>query len=168
MAGTDDRPAFIADAMLGRLARALRMLGLDTSYRPDIDDNELKMTALREGRAILTRDHEVADTSLPVTVLLVESDHVEEQLVQTVNAFGLTPTGGFFTRCLICNVELEDVPADNVRARVPEYVFATQTRFVRCPSCGRVYWPATHVERARKWIAEVLGTNALEDADGDS
>ncbi|MCK5596539.1 MAG: Mut7-C RNAse domain-containing protein [Candidatus Eisenbacteria sp.] len=168
MAETDDRPAFIADAMLGRLARALRMLGLDTFYRPDIDDNELKMTALREGRAILTRDHEVADTNLPVTVLLIESDHVEEQLLQTARAFRIAPGGRLFSRCLICNVEVEDVEKCEVRERVPEYVYETQERFSRCPSCGRVYWPATHVERARKWIAEVLGANALEDADGNS
>jgi uncharacterized protein with PIN domain len=162
MAGTDDRPAFIADAMLGRLARALRMLGLDTQYRPDIDDNELKMTALREGRVILTRDREVADTSLPVTVLLVESDHVEEQLLQTARAFRIAPGGRLFSRCLICNVEVEDVEKCEVRERVPEYVYETQERFSRCPSCGRIYWAGTHVERAREWLERVLGTRGRE------
>ena len=157
MAGTDDRPEFIADAMLGRLARALRMLGFDTFYRPDIDDNELKMTALREGRVILTRDHDVADTSLPVTVLLVESDHVEEQLLQTARAFRIAPGGRLFSRCLICNVEVENVEKCEVRERVPEYVYETQKRFSRCPSCGRVYWAGTHVERAREWLERVLG-----------
>lgn len=162
MAGTDEKPTFIADAMLGRLARALRMLGLDTSYRPDIDDTELKMTALREGRAILTRDHEVADTSLPVTVLLVESDHVEEQLLQTARAFRIAAGGKLFSRCLICNVEVEDVEKCEVRERVPEYVYETQERFSRCPSCGRVYWAATHVERAREWLERVLGKQGRE------
>ena len=162
MAGTDDRPEFIADAMLGRLARALRMLGFDTFYRPDIDDNELKMTALREGRVILTRDHEVADTNLPVTVLLVESDHVEEQLLQTARAFRIAPGGKLFSRCLICNVEVEDVEKCEVRERVPEYVYETQERFSRCPSCGRVYWAATHVERAREWLERVLGKQGRE------
>ena len=158
MADTDEKPTFIADAMLGRLARALRMLGLDTQYRPDIDDSELKMVALREGRVILTRDHEVADTGLPITVLLIESDHVEDQLLQTARAFHISPGGGLFSRCLICNVEVEDAPPSEVRERVPEYVFATQSRFSRCPSCGRVYWAATHVEHAREWLERVLGS----------
>ncbi len=162
MAGADDRPAFIADAMLGHLARALRMLGLDTFYRRDIDDNELKMTALREGRVILTRDHEVAGTSLPVTVLLVESDHVEEQLLQTARAFRIARGGKLFSRCLICNVEVEDVEKREVRERVPEYVYETQERFSRCPSCGRVYWAGTHVERAREWLERVLGKQGRE------
>ena len=158
MVVTDDRPAFIADAMLGRLARALRMLGLDTRYRPDIDDNELKMTALREGRVILTRDHEVADTNLAVTVLLIESDHLEEQLLQTVQAFRISAGDRLFSRCLICNVRVEDVEKREVKERVPEYVYETQERFSRCPSCGRVYWAATHVEHAREWLERVLGS----------
>ncbi len=168
MAETDEKPVFIADAMLGHLARVLRMLGLDTSYRPDIDDSELKMTALREGRVILTRDHEVADTSLPVTVLLIESDHVEEQLLQTARAFRIAPGGALFTRCLICNVEVEDAPSAEVRGQVPEYVFTTQSRFSRCPSCGRIYWAATHVEHAREWLKRVLGSGDDGAGDGGS
>jgi len=165
MAETDDRPAFMVDAMLGRLARALRMLGLDTFYRPDIDDNELKVIALREGRAILTRDHEVAKTSLPVTVLLIESDYVEEQLLQTARTFRIASTGKLFSRCLICNVEVEDASPSEVRDEVPEYVLATQRRFSRCPSCGRIYWAATHVEHAREWLERVLGSGCAPGED---
>jgi uncharacterized protein with PIN domain len=165
MAETDDRPAFMVDAMLGRLARALRMLGLDTFYRPDIDDNELKVIALREGRAILTRDHKVAETSLPVTVLLIESDYVEEQLLQTARTFRIASTGKLFSRCLICNVEVEDASPSEVRDEVPEYVLATQRRFSRCPSCGRIYWAATHVEHAREWLERVLGSGCAPGED---
>ena len=166
MERTNEKPAFIVDAMLGRLARSLRMLGLDASYRPDIDDSELKMTALREGRVILTRDREVAETGLPVTVLLIESDHIEEQLVQTAREFRLELGQELFTRCLVCNVEVEDVRAEDVKDEVPEYVHATQTRFARCPSCRRVYWAATHVEHARHWLESTLGTRGT-GADSD-
>lgn len=153
-----ERPTFVADAMLGRLAKALRMLGFDVVYRPDIADGELKMVALREKRVVLTRDHEVAETRLPVDVLFVESDHVEEQLRQTVDALGLRPSAELFTRCLVCNVAVEDAAREDVRDDVPPYVYETQRRFARCPSCGRVYWAATHVERAREWLDDVLGT----------
>jgi uncharacterized protein with PIN domain len=158
MAAADEKPTFIADAMLGTLAKSLRMLGCDTAYEPDIDDNDLKMAALREGRVLLTRDHEVAQTSLPIRVLLIENDHLDEQLVEVAREFDIGPGDELFTRCLICNVSVESVEKAEVKDRVPEYVYATQELFARCPSCGRIYWAATHVERAREWLESVLGT----------
>jgi uncharacterized protein with PIN domain len=53
-------------------------------------------------------------------------------------------------RCSLCNEELQPVGKDQVRDRVPPYVFATQSSFACCPRCGRLYWPATHVERMRE------------------
>jgi nucleoside-triphosphatase len=144
--------------MLGRLAKALRMLGYDTSYRRDAVDEEIRLTALREGRVILTRDREIAATGLPVRVVLVEGDRVADQLRHVVDALDLDPGAGEpFSRCLLCNAPVVEVPRETLRDAVPPYVFATQRRFARCPSCGRLYWAATHVERARRWLASALG-----------
>jgi uncharacterized protein with PIN domain len=49
-------PRFVADAMLGRLARWLRLLGFDTAWVQDVSDGELVRRAIEEGRVILTRD----------------------------------------------------------------------------------------------------------------
>jgi nucleoside-triphosphatase THEP1/uncharacterized protein with PIN domain len=149
--------AFIADAMLGRLAKSLRMLGYDVLYRAGIDDAELKRIALREGRVALTRDHEIAETNLPIRIVLIASDHLEDQLLQTVEELDLEVGGELFTRCLVCNVSVESVAAADVRDSVPPYVFETQEHFSRCPSCGKIYWAATHVENAREWLGRVLG-----------
>ena len=151
------KPSFIADAMLGRLAKSLRMLGFDVFYKAGIDDLEFKRLALREGRIALTRDHEIAESSLPIRIVLIESDHLEDQLVQTVRELDLDVSGSLFTRCLVCNVPVEEVDAASVADRVPPYVLETQERFSRCPGCGRVYWAATHVENAREWLGRVLG-----------
>ena len=97
MPSPDDRPTFAVDAMLGRLAKALRMLGYDAHYDSGITDSDLKLLAVREGRAVLTRDREIAETSLPLRVVLVESDHPEEQLRQIVREFGLDVEGALFT-----------------------------------------------------------------------
>lgn len=153
----DDRPTFAADAMLGRLAKALRMLGYDTHYDSAISDSDLKLVALREGRIVLTRDREIAETSLPLRVVLVESDHAEEQLRQVVEDLALDVRGSLFTRCLVCNTPVEEASREEVEDRVPPYVLATQERFARCPSCGRIYWAATHVEAAKRWLERVLG-----------
>ena len=151
-------PSFVADVMLGRLAKTLRMLGYDVVYRSDASDDAVRLTALREGRVVLTRDHEIAATGLPIHVVLVEGDRVTDQLRHVVRALGLpTDENRLFTRCLLCNEPVAEVPAQDVGGLVPPYVRRTQTRFVRCPSCGRIYWAATHVERAKKWLRSALG-----------
>jgi uncharacterized protein len=158
MLATTAAPSFVADVMLGRLAKTLRMLGYDVAYRSDASDDAVKLLALREGRVVLTRDREIAATGLPIRVVLVEGDRVPDQLRHVVRALGLsTDDGRLFTRCLLCNEPVAEVPAQDVGGRVPPYVHRTQTRFVRCPSCGRIYWAATHVERARKWLRSALG-----------
>jgi len=157
MSPGEGAPTFVADAMLGRLAKALRMLGYDASYRRDASDEEIRLTALREGRVVLTRDREIAATGLPIRVVLVEGDRVAGQLRHVAVVLGLDPGAVVpFSRCLLCNAPVVQVERDAVRNAVPPYVFATQRRFARCPSCGRVYWAATHVERARRWLGDAL------------
>ena len=47
---------FIADIMVGRLARYLRMAGMDVSYNNHYDDARIIETAKAESRIVLTRD----------------------------------------------------------------------------------------------------------------
>jgi len=49
-------PRFIADCMLGKLARWLRVLGYDAAYERRISDDDLVRRARSEGRILLTRD----------------------------------------------------------------------------------------------------------------
>jgi uncharacterized protein with PIN domain len=166
VASPDDRPTFAVDAMLGRLAKALRILGYDAHYDSRIDDSDLRLLALREGRIILTRDREIAESKLTQRVLLIESDRPEEQLRQVVRELSLETEGALFTRCLVCNVPVQDVSRGEVEARVPPYVLSTQERFARCPRCGRIYWAATHVDAARRWLDRALGRSSEGSRDG--
>ena len=50
---------FLADAMLGKLTRWLRMLGQDVEYSTKLSDDELLASAKAEGRILLTRDFEL-------------------------------------------------------------------------------------------------------------
>ena len=98
---------FIVDGMLGRLAKWLRILGYDTAYFPHLDDNQLVRLARAEGRLLLTRDRGLAHRR-GLQRLLIESDHLEEQLGQVLAE--LTLTGGQpFSRCPVCNTLLQKV-----------------------------------------------------------
>lgn len=54
-----DSPKFVADHMLGSLARWLRMMGYDTVYNKALDDGQLAALARAESRFVLTRDKEL-------------------------------------------------------------------------------------------------------------
>ena len=48
---------FFVDAMLGNIARKLRLLGFDSEYFSDISDSELIEKAQTECRTIISRDY---------------------------------------------------------------------------------------------------------------
>jgi uncharacterized protein with PIN domain len=146
---------FLADAALGRLARYMRMLGYDVAYLRGEDGAAVLREALRTGRIVLTRRRDLAARE-DVTAFLVESDDVLAQLAATARRFGLRFMPDALTRCLECNEPLRAVSKEEVRELLPPHVRKTQEKFTRCPSCGRVYWPGTHIARAVVRLLEAL------------
>jgi len=139
---------FFADAMLGKLARWLRILGYDTSYERGIEDVELARIARAEGRLILTRDTRFAARLDEGEFLFIKDNNTIDQLRQTVDDLGLDVKGaGFLSRCVVCNTALVEADRDSVRGMVPEFTYHATKSFLRCAGCGRVYWHGTHTGR---------------------
>lgn len=156
----EDGPAptqrLIADCMLGRLARWLRILGVDVVYDPELSDHELVERAVAEARVIVTRDRRLVLRRRAKRHLLIRSEVLEEQLAQVVRELAIeVDTAQLFGRCLLCNQPLADLAAEEARRRVPPYVARTQKRFRHCPRCGRVFWAASHVERMLGRLAKM-------------
>jgi uncharacterized protein with PIN domain len=143
---TDTPPAgerrFVADVMLGKLARWLRALGYDTLYYSDAPDSRLLGIALREARTLLTRDAGLALRAGPAG-LRVGADGVDAQLREVVDACALRPRAPL-SRCLECNGPLAARGPAEVRGRVPPFTLATQPEFRECEHCRRVFWAGTH------------------------
>lgn len=146
----DDRPRFIADSMLGSLARWLRMLGYDTAYEKDLDDERIAKIATEQNRHIITRDKDLAKR--PDSVL-VESEDLEAQLKAVSERFKLAFDESRI-RCSACNGALADLPKEEARGVVPEGAFAENNAFWKCGACGKVYWRGSHwlgiMDRFRK------------------
>ncbi len=141
---------FVADAMLGKLARQLRLRGFDVAYTPDLDDNEVIRIGLEQGRIILTRDVALAARPLARNSILIRSDDVEEQLGEVLRTYDSGAFEAALTRCSRCNALLEQVGREDVRDQVPEYVGESFSRFQRCVACGRIYWEGSHVRHLRQ------------------
>ena len=141
-------PCFIADAMLGRLARWLRILGYDTLYDVSLDDPQLVRIARAQDRILLTRDLGLARRR-NVRLIVLESETLEGQLAHLRRELGISALAPF-TRCPVCNERLEPVTTDRAWGQVPSYVFATQDAFRLCPNCNRFYWRGTHWDRMRE------------------
>ena len=136
--------SFIADEMLGKLAKWLRAIGYDTVYHTGGGDSALVQQALREDRIILTKDLHLLKRKLARKGVFVVSDDPREQFKQVVEELGLDVENGLFTRCLICNRELFPVGKQNIRDKVPVYTYLTHDKIHECPGCGRIYWSGTH------------------------
>ena len=143
---------FLVDAMLGKLAKWLRILGYDALYCRDLGDEQLIGLAEAEGRVLLTGDEELWRQQGGI---FISSDDWREQLRELAEALGLD-TSGVFTRCIECNVPLERVGREEVEGEVPPYVLATQEEFGRCPQCGRIYWKGTHFQNALAEVEKII------------
>lgn len=155
---------FLADTMLGRLARWLRLLGYDTAYPGQESDPRLARMAAEENRILLTRDRELFSRK-GFRKLLIHSNLVSEQLAQMRDDLGLTFGRRTFSICLVCNQPLEKVDKNQVREQVPPYVLQTQRIFSQCPQCRRVYWAGTHIDHIHSHM-EKWGW-VPEDIEGD-
>jgi hypothetical protein len=135
----------MVDAMLGRLAHWLRLMGYDTAYWRDGSDSALIRQARAENRLIVTRDHQLAGRR-GIRAVLIASELLDEQIAEVRAALGSRAPGTPepFTRCPECNGALHDLSDEDARDLVPPYVWHTQLVFRRCPDCGRVYWKGTH------------------------
>ena len=97
---------FIADVMVGKLAKYLRMAGYNVLYKNNIDDNDFIKIAINENRTALTRDslmlmrREFKNGILKF--LYIKDDKLDNQLkqVKTELKIVLKPN---LNRCLKCN-----------------------------------------------------------------
>lgn len=156
---------FVADAMLGNLARWLRMLGYDTLYSRSFEDWKLLRVAEEDNRVLLTRDESLyrRARSRGLNVVLVVSDDVAEMLACVAARTGLKlvfdPSR---TRCPKCNTPLTKVSKAEALSLLKGELVAKYEEFWKCGRCGRLYWQGNHwrtinetLERANKLITEL-------------
>jgi hypothetical protein len=138
---------FIADDMLGKLAKRLRLLGLDVTYPKISADSLLLRLSREEGRTILTRDTGLVKVK-GARAILIHSKKLSEQLQEVISALKLKLSPQqLFSRCAVCNGELQKIKKEQIKDRVPPLIYKIFDDFTYCPVCDKVYWKGTHFER---------------------
>ncbi len=138
---------FLVDAMLGKLARWLRLLGHDTEYRRDATDDELLAEAASEDRILLTADVELYRRARlrGLRAFLVRGSTEEERLAELAASLKVKlEVDMSASRCPKCNSPVVEVPKEAVRGLVPRGSWLRHERFWRCTGCGQVYWQGSH------------------------
>jgi uncharacterized protein with PIN domain len=144
---------FLVDFMLGKLAKGLRMLGYDTIYYRGEEVQQMIQLARQEGRVILTRNTKLKQKRPEDRIIIVTEDNPSLQLVDLIQKGCISLNEEtLFSRCLLCNVLLDEIAREESAGKVPEFIFYHQKTFFRCPQCGRIYWPGSHQENMQKKV----------------
>ena len=155
--------AFLADAMLGSIARKLRFLGFDTLYIAHAQDNEVLKMGIEQHRVILTADRELFRRIVKIGArgVLVSGGPSElEDLAHIFTKCGIKSIdmNDIGSRCSVCNGLLEERTSDEVKNNnnnydgviiVPDRVIACHNQFFQCTTCGKIYWEGGHLKRIR-------------------
>ncbi len=151
------RLKFVADGMLGKLTRWLRMLGHDVKYANDLEDKTLLKIAKTEKRILLTRDVELFKqaTSQQADAFLVPGKNEAERLAVLSRRFGLSlELDPFASRCPKCNSKIRPVSKEQISEKIPSSTKMVYNDFWQCLKCGAVYWQGAHWKRIVETLDE--------------
>ena len=151
-------PRFLLDVHLGTLARRLRLLGVDTAYGNDLDDDTLIAWANSERRVLLTQDRGLLRRRKLWHGAYVRGARPDEQLADVLDRFALPLAP--WTRCTACNGQLSPVDKADVEQLLPPGTRCTYDSFTRCATCGRIYWRGAHSKRLEPIVESAIRANA--------
>jgi uncharacterized protein with PIN domain len=147
---------FVADCMLGKLAKWLKILGFDAAFFSKIEDEDLLSYAKKERRILLTRDTGLIAKVKESQALFIQSDDWREQVHQVLDIFQLREKARPYSRCIECNRTLKDLPKERAKNLVTSFVFERGRDFALCPGCGRVFWKGTHLDDMEAKVEDIL------------
>ncbi len=148
---------FLADSMLGKLARWLRMLGHDVTYNIQLNDNDLLELAKKENRVLLTKDLELYQraNAKGIDALYIEGKSESERLAEVAKRYSSTLEIDMEkSHCPVCNTKLEATPKEQLSGELEKNTFTYYDKFWKCPNCGQVYWQGAHWKQISNTLKE--------------
>ena len=152
----EERVKFFVDAMLGNIARKLRLLGYDSKYSSDIDDEQLIISAKNENRVIISKDACLVKKAEKIgmkPIFLTKDNEVGQflEISRHVN-LDFSQINGDTARCTKCNSMTHPVKKISIKDRIPHKIYDANKRFWECCTCAHIYWEGTHVRNLKKFF----------------
>lgn len=144
--------------MVGKLARYMRMAGYDVMYINNASDDQIIKIARETDRIILTRDSlMLARREFKkgiIKYLYIKEDKLENQLDQIKSELKISLKPNL-VRCIECNEKLIKVKKEDIKNKVPPYVYKTQKNFLYCKNCDKYYWRGTHYQNIKNTFLNI-------------
>ncbi len=151
---------FLLDAMLGKLARWLRMMGHDVSYSVQLSDDELLGLAKIERRVLLTRDLELYKRAVArgLEAFYVEGTTESSRLAELAKRLGLALDIDMDRMyCPVCNTPVKAAAKEQLKHKLQPNTYRYYNQFWQCPNCGQIYWQGAHWKQIQKTLKEAKG-----------
>jgi len=154
-----NEPTFFVDAMLGNIAKKLRLMGYDSMYFSDINDDELIQLAKKDERIIISRDEDLIRKSIKYgikSILTKNSTEIEQfrDIIKKTN-LKIIKINGDRARCPNCNSKTQSIDKKNILQKIPTKVLEYNDRFWECKSCNQIFWEGTHIKNLQKFVGEL-------------
>ncbi|MBO8130421.1 MAG: Mut7-C RNAse domain-containing protein [Candidatus Marinimicrobia bacterium] len=150
---------FIADNMLGKLAKYLRALGYNCIYPPPENIDKIIEYIKKEDRIFITRSKKYTGQIEKSNIVILYSDKIDKQILELREKVKISyDPEKLFSRCLICNIEIFPVEKLDEKKNIPRRVFEYFKEFYKCPQCNRIYWMGGHTKRMTEKIEKIFKT----------
>ena len=151
-----NEPKFFVDAMLGNIAKKLRLMGYDTKYSSNIEDESLIQISKKENRIVISRDEDLVRISQKndVNAIFIQRSNEEQQIHEIMDYLDLNRVeiNGDKARCPNCNSKTESIDKKNIYQKIPHKVLEYNEKFWICRNCDQIFWEGTHIQNLQKLV----------------
>ncbi len=150
---------FLVDAMLGNIAKKLRLLGFDSEYVFDIDDSKLIEKAKNEHRTIISKDRNLIDRAKKneiSSVYITKENEIQQffEILETTH-LQFDEISGDSARCTKCNSTTSKIHKLEIKNNIPEGVLEYHDKFWKCDECDQIYWEGTHIKNLQEFVRKI-------------
>ena len=151
--------SFLADAMLGKIARKLRIFGFDTVYESNLDDENILNSSNYVGRIVVTSDKELFNRCKKkriASILTYKETEIENlvTIFRTLNIKSInSPTVPYL--CTSCNGKLDKISDSLINIKLSDQLLQSHKIFYKCTKCNKIYWTGSHMKRISRLINEI-------------